>query len=84
MPMHIVVSNLPPEVTAEGIRARFEELGLAAQIILNHEGDPGKVTAIIESDDLDRPAADQIAERIDGALYNGRRLHAYVPLFMQG
>ncbi|WP_295392223.1 hypothetical protein [uncultured Thiodictyon sp.] len=82
--MHIVIANLPPEITAEGIQARMRALGTNAQITLNHEGDPSKVTAIIDSAGLERTAADQIAWRINGAIYQGRRLHAYVPLFMQG
>ena len=84
MPMHIVIANLPPGVTPEGVKARFEELGVVGEITINREGDPGKVTAIIESDDLERVAADQIAYRIDGSLYHGRRLQSYVPLFLQG
>jgi hypothetical protein len=84
MPMHIVIANLPPEVTAERIKTRLGELGVTAEITLNNEGDPAKVTAIIESEGLERPAADQIALRIDGSIFHGRRLHAYVPLFMQG
>jgi RecJ-like exonuclease len=84
MPMHIVIANLPPEVTSEGIKARLEALGVSAEITLNHEGDPTKVIAIVESEALERIAADQIAWRINGAIYHGRRLQAYVPLFMQG
>lgn len=81
--MHIVIANLPPEITAEGIQARMQALGVTAQITLNHEGDPNKVTAIIDSEALERVAADQIAWRINGAIYQGRHLHAYVPLFLQ-
>ena len=84
MPMHIVVANLPPGVTPEGVKARFEKLGVIGEITLNREGDPNKVTAIIESDTLERAAADQIAYRIDGMLFRGRRLQSYVPLFLQG
>ncbi len=84
MSIHIVIANLPPEVTPEGVQTRFARLGIATAVILNREGDPHKVTALIQSEGLDRPAADEIASKIDGAFYHGRRLHAYVPLFMQG
>lgn len=82
--MNIVIANLPPGVTPEGVQARFEELGVSGKITLNREGDPEKVTAIIKSDNLERVAADQIAYRIDGTLFHGRRLQSYVPLFLQG
>lgn len=84
MTMHIVVANLPPGVTPEGVKARFEELGVIGDITLNREGNPNKVTAIFEFDHLERTAADQIAYRIDGMLFRGRRLQSYVPLFLQG
>jgi hypothetical protein len=52
------------------------------QVTLNKEGDPNKVTAIIQLPGVERVAADQIAQRIDGMEYEGRYLKAFVPLFM--
>lgn len=83
MPMHIVIANLPPEVTPEGVQARLARMGINTEVILSREGDPHKVTAVVAADELDRPAADEIASKIDGVFYRGRRLQAYVPLFMQ-
>lgn len=84
MPMHIIIANLPPEVTPEGVQARLARMGISTAVTLNREGDPHKVTAVIAADALERPAAGEIAAKIDGVFYHGRRLQAYVPLFMQG
>jgi hypothetical protein len=80
--MHILVSNLPPDVTEERLQAAFAEAGLKVTVKLNREGDPDKVTAIVESPDMDRPSADRLAARIRGMQYDGHTLNAYVPLFM--
>ncbi len=80
--MHILVSNLPAEVTEEGLQEAFAKAGLNATVMLSREGDASKVTAIVESADMDRPAADRLAARINGMLYEGHKLSAYVPLFL--
>lgn len=82
MPIHIVIANLPSGVTAEGVKTRFEKRGLNGAITLLRDGDPGKVTAIVETEGMDRIVADQIAYRIDGVFFRGRRLQSYVPLFL--
>ena len=82
MPIHIVIANLPPGVTVEGVKTRFGERGLCGAITLLRDGNPGKVTAIFEVENMDRIVADQIAYRIDGMFFRGRRLQSYVPLFL--
>jgi hypothetical protein len=80
--MHILVSNLPADVSEERLQEVFAKAGLNATIKLNREGDASKVTAVVESPDMDRPAADRLAARINGMQYEGHKLSAYVPLFM--
>lgn len=84
MTMYIVIANLPPEASPDDIKARFLVQGVDGGVTFNREGDPSKVTAIIESDHLQRVAAEQIAYRINGRFFMGRRLQSYVPLFLQG
>lgn len=82
MSHRVVVNNLPPETTADELKAAFAERGIEVEIILHHEGNPDKVTAIVELPDMDRVTADRLAQRIDGMEYKGRQLKAYVPLFL--
>jgi hypothetical protein len=82
MALRVVVGNFPPETTAEELQAAFAEQEINVQVTLNKEGDPNKVTAIIQLPGVERVAADQIAQRIDGMEYKGRYLKAFVPLFM--
>lgn len=82
MSLRIVISRLPPQTTAEGLRMKLAENGIDAEIALNDEGNADEVTAVLIVNDLDRPVAGRLAERFDGSIYQGRRLHAYVPLFL--
>jgi hypothetical protein len=83
MSLRIVISKLPPQTTAEELGRVLAVQGIiAASISLNDEGNADQVTAILILKDLGRPTAGRLAERFDGTIYQGRRLHAYVPLFL--
>ncbi len=82
MSLRIVISKLPPQTTVEGLRTELAENGIKAEIALNDEGNADQVTAVLILNDLDRPAAGRLADRFDGSMYQGRRLQAYVPLFL--
>jgi hypothetical protein len=81
MSQRIVISNLPPETTVEGLAAGLAQHGVEAEITLNVEGNADQVLAVLVLDNVDRPAADRLAEKIDGLMFGDRRLHAFVPLF---
>jgi hypothetical protein len=82
MSLRIVIWNLPPATSAERVRTALLDDGIAAEIALNDEGNADRVMAIVILHQADRPTADLLAERIDGTLYEGRRLHAFVTLFL--
>jgi hypothetical protein len=82
MTIYIIIANLPPEASPEDVKARFLTQGVDGGVTFYREGDPSKVTAIIESDHLRRVAAEQIAFRINGMFFMGRHLQSYVPLFL--
>lgn len=82
MSLRIVISRLSPQTTAEGLQTELAAQGIEARISLNDEGNADQVTAILILKNLDRPTAGWLAARYDGAIYQGRRLHAYVPLFL--
>jgi len=83
MSQKILISNLPPDVGTEQIARVLTEAGVEhLDVTLNNQGNPDKVTAVLTMGDIDRATADRIAAQINGTLYQGRTLHAYVPLFM--
>ena len=75
--MHIVVGNLPDDVTEDGIREALKAFAPVESIKLVKES--GTPSAIIEME-MSRPAADALAKRIHGRIYQGRDLRAWVPL----
>jgi hypothetical protein len=78
----ILVGNLPPDVSADGLQQVFADLGLNVGVKLNREGDPDKIAAIVEAEDLDRIGADSIVAMIDGHRYKkDHTLTILVPLF---
>lgn len=82
MSQRIVISNLPPDVTAEEIEQVARNGGAEApSVTLNREGNADKVAAVLELPSIDRVTADRIAARINGTRYRDRTLGAYVPLF---
>ncbi len=75
--MRIVVGNLPDEVSEEEIREALKAFAPVESITLMKES--GAPSAVIEME-MSRPAADALAKRINGRLYKGRDLRAWVPL----
>ena len=74
--MRIVIGNLPDDVTQDGIREALSAFAPLEAITLFHES--GAPTALIELD-TSRERAESLAKRIQGRIYNGRALRAWVP-----
>ncbi|MDM0047089.1 hypothetical protein QTH91_21535 [Variovorax dokdonensis] len=74
--IHIVIGNLPDDVTEEGIREALSSFAQADKIRLAKES--GTPTALIDVD-LPRAQAETLAGRINGRSYQGRVLRAWVP-----
>ena len=75
--MRIVVANLPDDITEQAVREALSAFAPVDKIKL--VTDSGAPSAVIEID-MTRAAADALAKRIQGRLYNGRPLRAWVPL----
>lgn len=76
--MRIMVGNLPDDVAEETIREALSDVAPIASIKLVSEG--GAPSAMIEME-LTRAEAEALARRIQGRIYRGRELRAWVPLF---
>jgi RNA recognition motif-containing protein len=74
--MRIVIGNLPDDVEEEGIRDALSPFAPVEAIKLVH--DSGTPTAVIEMETT-RAHAEQLAQRIQGRLYQGKPLRAWVP-----
>jgi RNA recognition motif-containing protein len=75
--MRIVVANLPDDVSEEGIRAALSPFAPVDKIkLVNESGTPSAVIDI----EVTRPQADALAKRINGRMYQGRTLRAWVPV----
>ena len=75
--MRIIVGNLPDDVSEEGIRTALSPFAPVEKIKLVKEGaTPG---ALIEME-MTRAQAETLAKRINGRIYQGRELRAWVPL----
>lgn len=75
--MRIVIGNLPDDVSEEGIRESLSALAPVHAIsLLNESGTP---SAIIEMQ-MTREQAEALARRIQGRIYRGRELRAWVPV----
>ena len=75
--MRIVIGNLPDDATEEGIREALSQFAPVDKIKLIKES--GAPSAVIELE-TSRPYAEALAKRIDGRIYQGRPLRAWVPL----
>jgi len=75
--MRILIGNLPDEVTEEGIREALSAFAPVDAIKLFNES--GKPTALIELE-TSREHAEALAKRIQGRIYQGRPLNAWVPI----
>jgi len=76
--MRIMVGNLPDDITEETIREALSDVAPVNAIKLIPEG--GAPTAMIEME-VTRADAEALARRIQGRIYHGRALRAWVPLF---
>lgn len=75
--IRIVIANLPDEVSEEGIREALRPFAPVEAIkLLNESGTP---SAVIDMDTT-RAAAETLAKRINGHMYQGRPLRAWVPV----
>jgi len=76
--MRIMVGNLPDDVTESAIREALSDVAPINSVKLVPEG--GAPSAMIEME-MTRAEAEALARRIQGRLYQGRELRAWVPLF---
>ena len=76
--MRIMVGNLPDDIAEEAIREALSDVAPINAVKLVTEG--GTPTAMIEME-LSRADAEALARRIQGRMYQGRELRAWVPLF---
>ena len=74
--IHIIIGNLPDDVTEEGIRDALSSFASTDKIRLAN--DSGTPTAMIDVD-MPRAQAETLAARINGRSYQGRLLRAWVP-----
>jgi len=77
MAMRILIGNLPHDVTQDGIREALSAFAPVDAITLFH--DSGTPTALIELESS-REQAETLAKRIQGRVYKGRELRAWVPI----
>jgi len=75
--MRIVIGNLPDDVTEDGIQEALSAFAPVDAIQLVRES--GTPSAVIEMD-VTKPQADALAARIQGRMYQGRELRAWVPI----
>jgi len=75
--MRILVGNLPDDVTQDGIREALSAFAPVEAIKLFNES--GTPTALIELE-TSREQAETLAKRIQGRVYKGRELRAWVPV----
>jgi hypothetical protein len=75
--MRILVGNLPDGVTQDGIRDALSAFAPVEAITLFDES--GTPTALIELE-TSREHAESLAKRIQGRVYQGRELRAWVPI----
>jgi len=75
--MRIVIGNLPDDVTEEGIQDALNPFAAVDSIKLMRES--GAPTAVIDME-MSKADADALANRIQGRIYEGRELRAWVPI----
>jgi hypothetical protein len=76
--VRIVIGNIPDDSTEDSLREALSGLATVEKVSINREGSPP--TAVVEVD-LSRFQADALAKRIQGRMYKGRSLTAWVPTF---
>lgn len=75
--MRIVIGNLPDDVSDEAIRDALSPFAPVDAIRLIRES--GSPSAIIEMA-MTRDQAEALARRVEGRIYQGRALSAWVPV----
>ncbi|HTT37492.1 MAG TPA: RNA-binding protein [Burkholderiales bacterium] len=75
--MRIVIGNLPDDVSEEGIRSALSPFAPVEKIKLVKES--GTPSALIEME-MTRAQAEALAKRIQGRVFQGRELRAWVPV----
>ena len=75
--MRIIIGNLPDDVSEEGIRTALSPFAPVEKIKLVKES--GTPSAVIDME-MTRLQADALAKRINGRIYQGRELRAWVPV----
>ena len=75
--MRIVIGNLPDDVTEELVQDELSVFAPVGAIRLVQES--GAPSAVIEMD-MSKADADALAKRIQGRVYQGRELRAWVPI----
>ncbi len=77
--MRIVIGNLPPGATEEGLRRSLSAIAAVGEVTLvPGTGDEGPLAVIRLG--VSREQADRLVARIHGYIHEGRRLEAWVPL----
>ena len=74
--MRLVVGNIPDDSTEDSLREALREVALCEKVTINRDG--SAPTAIIEVV-MTREQAQALAKRIQGRLYKGQPLTAWVP-----
>jgi len=75
--MRIVIGNLPDDVTEQAIQEALSAFAPVDAIQLVRES--GAPSAVIEME-MAKPQADALAARIQGRIFQGRALRAWVPI----
>ncbi len=76
--MRILIENLRQDVSEDEIRAALSPFAPVEKIALIKEG--SMPAAAIEMEMMTRTQAEVLAMRIDGLIYKGQELRAWVPL----
>jgi hypothetical protein len=74
--VQIVIGNIPEDSTEDSLREALEPFTLAEAITINRDG--SAPTAVVEVV-MTREQAQALAKRIQGRLYKGHPLTAWVP-----
>ena len=75
--MRIVIENLPKDVSEEEVREALRPFAEVGTIKLIKEGSAPTTLVEVESREL----ADALVRRINGHLYKGRKIAAWVPMW---
>jgi len=80
--VQIRISNLPPGITEDEVRALLDNIEEIEAIRFTDVGDPENVVSWVEVS-LTRVQADAIAEILNGRKWKDRTLQAYAALYLK-